>query len=97
MKKKVIIANPTFEIFYGNDKDKSATVFISDIKNVFNKWLFKRDRDWIVYSPYEIVVCTFLADKDGMNCSWHKKDFDEIVRLCVKNIKEHSNRINANN
>lgn len=91
--KKEIVVNPTFEIFYGNNLDKKAIVFISDIKNVFKKWLFKRSIDWLINLPYETVVSVFLSDKDGMNCQWHKKDFNEIVRLCTKNIKE---RINGN-
>lgn len=85
--------NPIFTIWIGNQTSQKVDVFISDLRTKMKKWLFAKDRAWIQQTPNDNIVALFLADKDGANCSWEKKDFPELSRLLSIEIRNHSNRL----
>lgn len=92
-KTKTKVANPVFTIWIGNHNSQKLNIFISDLRTKINKWLFSKERTWIECTPNDMIVAMFLADKEGANCTYEKKDFPELSRLLSLDIKNHMNRI----
>lgn len=81
--------NPIFTIWIGNQTAQKLDVFTSDLRNLMKKWLFKKETIWLQSTPNDMIVAMFLADKDGANCTYNKKDFPELSRLLSLDIKKH--------
>jgi len=79
MKTTIKEANPVFTLWIGNSE--KTEFYISDIKNVFKKWLSDQDKTYLGNYSSEMIIRFFLADKKGLNATWDKKDFDELYRL----------------
>ena len=79
MKTTIKEANPVFTLWIGNSE--KTKFFISDIKNVFKKWLSDHSKTFLEYYKSEMIVLFFLADKKGLNATWNQKDFKELYRL----------------
>jgi hypothetical protein len=75
--------NPAFDFWIENKVANKRTFFISDIRQLFQKWLTKQRKDWLIYYNSQAVVSSFIASKDGLNAVCDAKDFEQI-RIMLK-------------
>lgn len=87
MKSKQV--NPSFKFWYENKVADERNYFISDIIQQFQKWLKKKERDWLAYYGTEQVVTFFIGDKEGLNSVCEQKDVPELVRRMKPALREH--------
>lgn len=73
--------NPAFTFYRENKTTQEVKYFVSDLRNMFQKWLRTKEREWLEYYDTYMVVSTFLTAKDGVNSTYNNSEIDEIVRL----------------
>lgn len=72
-------ANPAFTFWIENKIANKTAFFISDLKQLFEKWLNKQEKDWLQYYSSEQVVRSFITAKDGINAVNEEKEFPELL------------------
>ena len=84
--------NPTFKFWIENKIANEGTFFVSDIRQQFEKWLKKKETDWIEYYGYEQVISYFIGDKDGLNSVGELDRFQELVGFLKPEYKKRLGR-----
>jgi hypothetical protein len=78
--------NPAFTFWIENKVANKRVFFISDIRQLFQKWLRTKETDWLEYYDSTAIVSSFIADKNGLNAVGEPKEFEEIRRLLKPDI-----------
>jgi len=76
--------NRTFTLYIGNRIDQKTKVFETDLRQQYQKWLFKKEIEWLEYVGREMSVRLFITDKDGLNSTFEEKEFNDIMGLLKK-------------
>lgn len=86
--KKDKIVNPSFKFWIDNKTANERVFFVSDLKQVFEKWLRTRDRDWLDYYDSRSIILYFVTDKSGLSSTIDQKDTQELVRLLKPELQK---------
>mgnify|MGYP000982980974 CR=1 FL=1 len=92
MKKRV--ANPTFRFYPGNKIANERNFFVSDIRQLFQKWLLKQDINWLSHYGHYITVQTFITSKEGLNSPFENSQLEELDRLLKPDYINIMNGVN---
>jgi hypothetical protein len=69
--------NPIYTLIFTN---LTVKVFLSDIRNIFRKWLINTEKRHLAGRLYRDIVKDFIEDKDGLNCKIDKRDISSLVQ-----------------
>lgn len=86
--------NPVYTFYPENKISNECKLFLSDIRQVFQKWLLTRDIDWIKYYGCSIVVQTFITDKSGLNSPFENSQLINLERQLKPDYENIINGIN---
>jgi hypothetical protein len=86
--------NQVFKFWVENKLSQERNFFVSDIRQLFQKWLLTKEISWLKYYSSQDVVLSFISDKNGLNAVHDLKDTDEIVRMLKPDYKNIVNGIN---
>lgn len=92
MKEKSV--NPIFKFWIGNKLSEERSYFVSDIRQVFQKWLLKQEIEWLKYYSSSDVVLAFITSKNGLNATHEQKDTNKLVKLLKPDYMNIINGIN---
>lgn len=81
--------NPAFDFWIENKVENKRTFFISDVRQLFQKWLPKQKKEWVEYYSSSQVILFFIGAKDGLNAVCDQKYADEICRLLKPDYKKY--------
>lgn len=86
--------NPVFTFWVENKTANERKYFVSDIRQVFQKWLLKQDIKWLEYYDTYIVVQSFITNKDGLNSTFENSQLEELARLLKPDYRNIMDGIN---
>lgn len=91
MKKKfnIEVVNPQFTFWRENKVANEFKIFASDLRQQFQKWLIKKEKEWIEYYGSEQVIVCFLTAKDGLNSTFDQDQFQDIYKVLRTEFKIH--------
>jgi hypothetical protein len=86
--------NPIFNFWIENKIANHRKYYVSDIRQLFQKWLLIKGSEWVEYYNSEQVVGSFIADKNGLNATNEPKEFTNLVTLLKPDIRNYLDGIN---
>lgn len=94
MKKNKKVVNPIFTFYPGNKIANKRKYFVSDIRQFFQRWLLTKDLEWIKYYGCNIVVQSFITEKEGLNSPFENNQLIQLEEYLKPDYKNIVNGIN---
>ncbi len=67
-----------FKFWKDNRVDNEFEKTQDDLERLFRQWLPGKEKEWLEYYSSEVVIRSFLTDKDGVSSVFKESDFWEI-------------------
>lgn len=87
-------ANPIFIFWFENKTAQERKFYLSDLRRVFQKWLLKKDIEWLKYYDTYMVVLSFITEKEGLNSTHKNSEIDKLVKMLKPDYRNIINGIN---
>lgn len=86
--------NPVFTFWVENKIANERKFFVSDMRQLFQKWLLTKKIEWVEYYGCEVVVTSFITEREGLNSTFKNSQLDELVRLLKPDYKNLLSGVN---